>query len=82
MDYKINWSAEYADLHLIQSSGWSVDPVEDGGLIVAAMSHDGREAAVTIMGGKVGHSYALTNAVTQSNGETDERSLSFRIEER
>ncbi|ESZ85960.1 MAG: hypothetical protein Q27BB25_16635 [Blastomonas sp. CACIA14H2] len=82
IDYRVDWGAAYLGINLIVASGWSVAPDAPGGLAVITDSHDGRSATVTIAGGQVGAIYALTNRVTLSNGEIDERSVSVRVEPR
>ncbi|WAC23229.1 phage fiber-tail adaptor protein [Blastomonas sp. SL216] len=82
IDCRVDWGATYLGANLIVSSSWSVAPAAEGGLAVIADGHDGRSATVTISGGQAGAIYALTNRVTLSNGEIDERSMSVRVEPR
>lgn len=82
IDYRVDWGAAYLGANLIAASQWQVVPVEPLGLAVLASSHDGLSAVVTISGGRQGGSYALTNRVTLTNGEIDERSISVRVEPR
>lgn len=82
IDCRVDWGAAYLGDNLIVASGWSVDPVVPGGLVMIADGHDGRSATVTVSGGKAGAIHALTNRVTLSNGEIDERSISVRVEPR
>lgn len=82
VDYRIDWGARHLGPWLITHSVWRVEPVEPGGLTVEGDSHDGRVTAVSISGGVAGHLYDLINHVTLSNGEQDERALSFRVEAR
>lgn len=82
IDYRVDWGAAYLGPNLIVASGWLVTPVHANGLAVIADGHDGRSATVTLEGGQAGRSYALTNRVTLSNGETDERSVAIRVEQR
>lgn len=82
VDYRVDWGAGHLGLNLIVASSWVVAPVEPGGLDVAAAGHDGRSTVATLTGGRQGASYALTNRVTLSNGEIDERSMAVRVEQR
>ena len=82
IDYRVDWGAAYLGANLIVASSWDVAPGVPDGLAVVADGHDGRSATVTISGGEAGAIYALTNRVTLSNGEIDERSVSVRVEPR
>lgn len=82
IDCRVDWGQAFLGNNLIVSSSWSVDPVAPDGLVVIADGHDGRSATVTVSGGQAGAIYALTNGVTLSNGEIDERSISVRVEPR
>lgn len=82
IDYRTDWSGVWPDDVLIVASSWTVSPVEDGGLTVVAASLDDRTATATLTEGLAGASYALTNRVTLSTGEIDERSVGVRVEQR
>lgn len=82
IDYRVDWGAAYLGANLVVASLWTVSPVHAGGLSVIADGHDGLSATVTLSGGRAGASYALTNRVTLSNGEIDERSVAVRVEQR
>jgi len=81
-DYAIDWSASYLEAQLVTQSEWSVHPDEAEGLAIEAHSHDGQKTAVTVTGGRTGHSYDLSNHVLLSNGERDTRSISLHVEKR
>lgn len=81
IDHGIDWSAHLAG-QTILTSAWSVEPVEAGGLSVGASVFEAARASVRVSGGLVGHLYRLTNRVTLSDGQVDERSVTFRVEER
>jgi hypothetical protein len=49
---------------------------------IAAQTHELEQAAVTLAGGIAGHVYRVTNRVTLSDGQIDERSMTVRVEER
>lgn len=82
VDYAIDWGAAYLDGQVIAASEWRIDPDEDGGAIVEIGSFDLRRTAATISGGVPGHVYRIGNLVTLSDGRSDERSLTVRIEGR
>ncbi|WP_017672466.1 hypothetical protein [Blastomonas sp. AAP53] len=82
IDYRVDWGAAYLGANLIAASQWQVTPQHEGGMAIAASGHDGLSAVVTLTGGRAGASYALTNRVTLTNGEIDERSVAVRVEQR
>lgn len=86
VDYRIDWGARHLGPWLITDSAWRVEPAAPDGslnhLAVAAHAHDGRVSSVTVTGGVHGHIYDLINRITLSNGEIDERAVSFRVEAR
>jgi hypothetical protein len=51
-------------------------------VIVVGAAHDLLEVTVTLAGGIAGHVYRVTNRVTMSDGQIDERSMTMRVEER
>lgn len=82
IDYAIDWGAAYLDGQIIADSEWAVSPEEEGGAIVEIASFDLRRTAVTVSGGVPGHVYRIGNRVTLSDGRSDERSLTLRVEDR
>lgn len=83
IDFAFDWSAAYPDGQAVMASGWTVAPdVDEGGLSIAAMAHDLTRTTVTLEGGIAGHVYRVTNRVTMSDGQIDERSVTMRVEER
>lgn len=80
--YVMDWGAVHLGTHIIAASEWAIDPQHDGGLAVVDHGHDSRTTTMTLEGGRAGRVYDVTNRVTLSNGEIDERSLSFRVEQR
>lgn len=82
VEYVMDWGALHLGVHTITGSEWAIDPQHEGGLAVVDHRHDGRATTLTLEGGKGGMVYDVTNRVTLSNGEIDERSLSFRVEQR
>lgn len=82
IDFEFGWANAYPDGQAVVASGWTVSPVEDGGIVVAAAGHDLTRATVTLSGGVAGRVYHVTNLVTLSDGQIDERSMTVRVEER
>ena len=73
---------DYADGQIVLASEWRVTPVQDGGLSVEDAAFDLTWASATLAGGRVGTLYRVTNQVTLSDGQVDERSIIVRVEER
>jgi len=82
IDFEIDWALAYPDGQAVVASLWMVVPDEAGGLAVAAAAYDLMQATATLAGGVAGHVYRLTNRVTLSDGQIDERSAVVRVEER
>lgn len=82
LDYAVDWAAGYLDTQTIAASGWSVMPIEAGGIVVSAQVVSTTRTGATLSGGIPGHSYRITNRVTLSDSRTDERSLTVRVEQR
>ena len=81
VDYAIDWSPQLGE-QVIEASLWFVVPDEAGGVAaVEANAAPGRTAA-RLAGGIAGHSYAVSNHVTLSDGTTDVRSITLRVEAR
>jgi hypothetical protein len=82
IDYAIDWSAAYLDGQAVAQSIWTVSPNEAGAISVAASSFDAQHTAVTLTGGLPGCLYRITNRITLTDGQIDERSISLRVEGR
>lgn len=82
VDYTIDWPAAFIGAGSIASSEWAVAPDEAGGIAVAASSLDGGHCVATLEGGLAGHVYRVRNRILLSDGRSDERSLTLRVEER
>lgn len=82
IDFEFEWSPAYPDGQAVVASIWTCIPDEAGGVAVAAASHDLVKSVATLAGGIAGHVYRVTNRVTMSDGQIDERSLTMRVEER
>ena len=81
VDYAIDWTG-YLDGQSVASSLWSVTPAETGGIVVDEAAHDLVRTAATLSGGQVGRVYSVSNRVTLSDGRSDERSITLRVEQR
>jgi hypothetical protein len=82
VDYAFDWSDAYPGGPVIVASGWTVVPAVADGVTVAAESRDLLRCAATLAGGVAGDVYRVTNRVTLSDGQIDERSIVLRVEER
>lgn len=82
IDYEFDWSAAYPDGQALVASEWAVAPVEADGVAVVAAAHDLARATATLAGGATGRVYRVTNRVTMSDGQIDERSMTVRVEGR
>lgn len=81
VDYAIDWSP-YLESQTIEASLWLVVPDEADGVAVEEASFEPARTAARLSGGKIGHSYAVSNQVTFSDGSTDVRSITLRVEAR
>lgn len=82
VDYAIDWNAGYLGDQVITSSVWRVSPAEAGGMAVATSAILPGKTIATLSGGTAGRVYHVTNAVTFSDGRSDERALVVRVEDR
>lgn len=82
VDYAIDWGASYLGEQIVAGSAWSVEPVEPGGIAVDAASFEPTRTAATLVGGVPGHVYSVGNHVILSDGRSDDRSLTLRVEQR
>jgi hypothetical protein len=82
IDFEFDWAAAYPDGQAVLASEWSVAPVEADGVAIAAAAHDLTQTTATLAGGIAGRVYRVTNRVTLSDGQIDERSAAVRVEER
>lgn len=81
IDYAIDWSL-YTDGQAIVTSDWIVTPGEEGGIAAEEASFEPGRTAVRLSGGVAGHLYSVSNQVTFSDGTTDVRSITLRVEGR
>ncbi len=82
IDFEFDWLAACPDGQAVVASNWTVVPGEAGGVVVAAAAYDLMQSTVTLTGGVAGHVYRVSNRVTLSDGQIDERSVTIRVEER
>jgi hypothetical protein len=82
IDYAIDWSAAYLDGQAIAQSIWTISPAEADAISVAASTFDAQQTSATLTGGLPGRIYRITNRVTLTDGQIDERSISLRVEGR
>ncbi len=82
IDFEFDWGAAYPDGQAVVASSWTIAPDEPGGIAVPAAAYDLMRATATLTGGIAGHVYRVTNRVTMSDGQIDERSVTMRVEER
>jgi len=81
VDYAIDWSI-HLDGQTIDASMWLVVPDEEGGVVAEEASFAPVRTAARLAGGVTGHSYSVVNQVTLSDGSTDIRSITLRVEKR
>lgn len=81
IDHGIDWSA-YLATQSIVASLWTVSPSERGGLAIEQSAFEAQRSSARLAGGVAGRLYRVTNRVTLSDGQVDERSIAFRVEER
>ena len=82
VEYAVDWGDAYIDDQVIVEASWALEPALADGVAVSGASHDLLRCAATLAGGVAGGVYRVTNRVTLSDGQIDERSLTVRVEER
>lgn len=82
LDYSFDWSAGYLVGQTIGASFWEVVPAEPGGVVLVSSASTPAATSARLGGGLAGHVYRITNQVTFSDGESDERSIELRVEDR
>ena len=82
IDFEFDWGEAYPGGQAVLVSSWTVAPEQPGGVIIAASAHDLMRATAQLSGGVAGRVYRVTNRVTMSDGQIDERSMTVRVEER
>ena len=81
VDYAIDWSP-YLEGQTIEASLWAVAPDEAGGIVAEETTFEPVRTAARLAGGLNGHSYSVSNRVIFSDGTTDVRSITLRVEPR
>jgi len=80
LDYSIDWGAGYLQSgETLSSSIWTIFPAD---MTQNSASNAAGVTSITVSGGAVGQIYQLTNRITTSQGRTDERSITVRVEHR
>lgn len=82
IDFEFDWGEAYPGGQAVVASSWTVAPELAGGVMIAASAHDLMRATAQLAGGVAGQVYRVTNRVTMSDGQIDERSMTVRVEER
>lgn len=82
IDFEFDWAVAYPDGQAVVTSLWAIAPDEAGGLAAVGTAHDLMQTTATLAGGVAGHVYRVTNRVTMSDGQIDERSMTVRVEDR
>lgn len=80
LDYSVDWSAWLGD-DTIVTSAWIVTG-PDALLVVDSDSRSSTATTVWLSGGTLFRTYTVTNRVTTAAGRTDDRSISFKIEQK
>ncbi|MEQ1887569.1 MAG: hypothetical protein ABL951_00135 [Alphaproteobacteria bacterium] len=80
LDYSIDWGGGYLQGgETLSSSIWTIFP---GDMTQSAAGNTASVATVTVTGGVAGQIYQMSNRITTSQGRTDERSITVRVEQR
>ena len=81
LNYTFDWDDEYLAAGVtVSTSTWAVSPT--GTLTVDSESETSSTTTVVLSGGTAGQVYTVTNTITTSSSETEERSLIVRVDER
>ena len=82
IDFDFDWDEAYPGGQAVVASSWTVAPGQAGGIAITASAHDLTRTTAQMAGGVAGQVYRVTNRVTMSDGQIDERSMTVRVEER
>ena len=77
LDYRVDWT-EWLNGDTISNSQWIV-PSE---MTLQSSTNDATSATAWLSGGVVGSSHDVTNRITTAAGRTDDRTITFHIQER
>jgi len=80
LDHAVDWDSFYLAGRIIAASSWQVEPA--GGLVLTAPRLEGGRTAITLSGGQAGQICRVVNRITLSDGNSDERTLVVRVEDR
>ncbi|OYQ27673.1 hypothetical protein CHU93_10435 [Sandarakinorhabdus cyanobacteriorum] len=85
LEYQVDWQSDYLAGRSIMASDWQVLPDQAGVAAALTLSAprlaDGR-TAITLGGGRAGQLYRVVNRITLADGNSDERTLLVRVEDR
>lgn len=82
IDFEFDWAGAYPGGQAVVASSWTVVPAQPDGVMIAASAHDLTRTTAQLADGVAGRVYRITNRVTMSDGQVDERSVTVRVEER
>ena len=82
LDYAVDWGSDYLSDDVLDTSDWTVSPVEAGGVAIESSRSDLLIATVNVSGGIAGRRYRLTNNVVTASDRVDSRSIMLRVEQR
>lgn len=80
LDYSVNWSAWLGDDTIVTSTWIVTGP--DALLVVDSDSKSTTATTVWLSGGTLYRTYTATNRVTTAAGRVDDRSITFKIEQK
>ena len=78
LDYGFDWSDWLADGETISTSTWTIPT----GLTEDSETETTTATKVWLSGGTAGTDYTVSNKIVTSDGRTDERSMTIRVQER
>jgi hypothetical protein len=78
LKYTVSWVDWLATSETISTSSFTVP----AGLTKDAESNTTTTGTVTLSGGTVGTTYRVVHQITTNQGQTDQRSIDIRVEER
>lgn len=82
VELPLDWSADLEQGAVIVSSEWAVVPSAAGDIVAGDSGFDAAGTTVVLSGGRLGAIYEVRNTILNSNGHTDVRSLTVRVEAR
>jgi len=85
LDHEVDWGSFYLAGRGIAASAWRVEPGQAGvadPLILSAPRLMAGRTGIRIAGGRAGQLYRVVNRISLSDGNSDERTLLVRVEDR